>query len=409
MKYRKKQRYEGVILRPVGDRWQADLRVQNPATGKWDKRTQRIYETLDEAHRAIDQLVKARGEWERVRSIAELNQKVGLYDLTERQRHDIGEALLILPEGVTVTDTVRFYSQHNPPRDRQRTFEEVYQEYRERKAASGLRPRTLQDIRWKIGPLAETYGGTPIHELFTSDLETWLDRNRLQGSTRANSRRQFIGFFGFAHRRGYIQTNPATAIERVSVDEVIPAVFSVDEVKRLMAHVQAETPDMIPFFAIGLWAGLRPAELEGITWQDFDLQKQRIRVIPAVAKRRRQRYVDVSDNLLEWLLPHRKTRGHLPFSRHGFDKARGIHRRKDKTDPVVRWHNDIMRHTYGSMHLAHHQDAARTALQMGHVTQGILFDHYRDLVTPEDAAEFWQILPSAPGNLLEMPRSHVSA
>ncbi len=45
-----------------------------------------------------------------------------------------------------------------------------------------------------------------------------------------------------------------------------------------------------------------------------------------------------------------------------------------------------MRHTFGSMYLAMHEDGAKTALQMGHTSQAVLFfEHYRNLVTREDA------------------------
>jgi len=43
-------------------------------------------------------------------------------------------------------------------------------------------------------------------------------------------------------------------------------------------------------------------------------------------------------------------------------------------------------------YLAHHEDAAKTALQAGH-TESVLFQHYRKLVRREDAEKFWGIYP----------------
>ena len=45
-----------------------------------------------------------------------------------------------------------------------------------------------------------------------------------------------------------------------------------------------------------------------------------------------------------------------------------------------------------SYHLAEFQSAGKTALEAGH-TEQILFNHYRELVTKEDAAAFWSIVP----------------
>ena len=61
-----------------------------------------------------------------------------------------------------------------------------------------------------------------------------------------------------------------------------------------------------------------------------------------------------------------------------------------------------MRHSYGSYHLGMHEDAARTSFQMGHTTQGILFEHYRNLVTKEDAEAFWSIVPATTGNIIPL-------
>jgi hypothetical protein len=43
-----------------------------------------------------------------------------------------------------------------------------------------------------------------------------------------------------------------------------------------------------------------------------------------------------------------------------------------------------------SYHFAHWQNAAETASQCGH-SEAVLFAHYREVVTPEAAAEFWSL------------------
>lgn len=82
------------------------------------------------------------------------------------------------------------------------------------------------------------------------------------------------------------------------------------------------------------------------------------------------------------------------FGRYEFDKVR----RKAK----VQWAGDIMRHSYGSYHLAHYEDAAKTSLQMGHIRADVLFNHYRDLVSREQASEFWGIFPHSESNLIRL-------
>ena len=57
-----------------------------------------------------------------------------------------------------------------------------------------------------------------------------------------------------------------------------------EEAHRLMNHVNEVVPDMVTYFAVALFAGLRPTELQRLDWKDIDLGKMRIRVVPEVAK-----------------------------------------------------------------------------------------------------------------------------
>jgi hypothetical protein len=58
----------------------------------------------------------------------------------------------------------------------------------------------------------------------------------------------------------------------------------------------------------------------------------------------------------------------------------------------IAWPRNVTRHCFVSYHLAGFQNAGKTALEAGHSEQ-MLFAHYRELVTPEAAAEYWNILP----------------
>ena len=56
-----------------------------------------------------------------------------------------------------------------------------------------------------------------------------------------------------------------------------------------------------------------------------------------------------------------------------------------------------LRHTFASMHLALHESADKTSHQMGHRKDDVLFEHYRKLVSRQEAENFWGILPMAIG------------
>ena len=136
---------------------------------------------------------------------------------------------------------------------------------------------------------------------------------------------------------------------------------------------------LVAYLAVGLFAGVRPMEIERL--HRSDIKPAHIEIKANKAKTRRRRLVTISDNLQEWLslggefAPNNKRKR---LSR--ILEAAGL-----SLSP------DIMRHSFASYHLAEHQSAEKTALEMGHRDTKMLFEHYRELVTKEDAKRYWKI------------------
>lgn len=53
----------------------------------------------------------------------------------------------------------------------------------------------------------------------------------------------------------------------------------------------------------------------------------------------------------------------------------------------------VVRHSFVSYHLAAFGSASKTANEAGH-SEAMLFRHYRELVTPAAAGEFWALRPT---------------
>jgi integrase len=58
-----------------------------------------------------------------------------------------------------------------------------------------------------------------------------------------------------------------------------------------------------------------------------------------------------------------------------------------------KWPSNALRHSFASYYLARFDNAAKLALQLGHVGQDLIFRHYREVVTRADANRYWNILP----------------
>ena len=60
---------------------------------------------------------------------------------------------------------------------------------------------------------------------------------------------------------------------------------------------------------------------------------------------------------------------------------------------LAAWPTNCLRHSFGSYRIADCSDVARVSMEMGNTPQ-VIFNHYREVVTPAEAARFWSIMPS---------------
>jgi integrase len=130
------------------------------------------------------------------------------------------------------------------------------------------------------------------------------------------------------------------------------------------------------------FAGLRTAEVSRLAPEDIQLERGFIEVRAENAKTRRRRLVRIQPNLAAWLRATEPIPGNL------FDRVESVWRAAG-----VAWPVNVARHSFVSYHLAAFESAAKTALEAGHSEQ-MLFAHYRELVTPEAAREYWAIFPA---------------
>ena len=165
-----------------------------------------------------------------------------------------------------------------------------------------------------------------------------------------------------------------------------PEIFTV---KQMRALLSAAPPDILPYLTIGAFAGLRPAEIGRLDWSEVDLKRRLIHIKAIKSKTATRRLVTIEPNLKSWLKPFIRAEGKItpPNVRHKVEEAR-------KRAGIKRWPQNGLRHSYASYHLARFQDAPALALQMGHTTTAMLFAHYREVVTPEDARAYWKIMSS---------------
>jgi integrase len=291
------------------------------------------------------------------------------------------------PHGKTITDAVRHYVAHLEASEKSCAAVQLVKELLAAKKADGVSERHLSDIRSRLSVFAEKFDGQMVATITSKEIDTWLRSLPVAPLTRNHYRQVAVLAFNFAVRAGYATANPAARAAKAKVVGQAPEILSVSEAASLL---EAATPDVLPYIAIGLFAGLRRAELERLDWSEIDFDSGLIEVTAQNSKTAQRRFVTMQPNLRDWLLPLRQHKGNVTPQncfRELFEEARAAAR-------ITEWPDNALRHSFASYHLAHFKNAASTALEVGHHDSRITFAHYRELVKPKDAERYWSIRPA---------------
>jgi integrase len=323
------------------------------------------------------------------------NYGIAGVSFTERHRAEYLEcAEALQPFGATIRDAVKYYIPHLQAMKRSCTAAQLVEELLQVKESDGASKRYLSDLRSRLNHFSETFDGKPIAEIASTEIDEWLRSlshketgKRLSPISRNNFRRVLIVAFNFARDRNYCTDNPAQKTAKAKAVETVIGILTVDETARLLENAPA---NVVPYVAIGAFAGLRRAELERLDWAEVDLESNLIQIIAKNSKSARRRFVKIQPNLARWLQAYRRASGSVTPSdyRELLNSAR-------KAAKIQDWPKNALRHNFASYNLAHFNNLGALSLELGHSNSNLVFQHYRQLVRPKEAARYWKIVPAA--------------
>ena len=346
--------------------------IRSKLSGKWERK---FFETKCEAE-----------GYKHLKEIELLNQgKEGATFPSSLRVMAQRESERLKAYGKTLTDATDFYIGHLKARAGSVLVGKAIEELIKNRRSSGASKRYCNDLRLRLGRLDKPFENRTIAELTTHELDEWLENLNVAPTTRNTFRRDARTLFSFAFTRGYCSDNAATRTRKAKEIPQEIRILTVAECQQLLG---AADSDMLPFFAIGAFAGLRRSEIEQLTWEQVDFQSRLIEVKARQAKTARRRLVNIEANLCDWLQPYAAESGAIcPTNfRKRFDDVR------KKAGLLEVWQDNILRHSYGSYYLGVNKDVAALALQMGN-SPAVIFKHYRNLVKPDDATRYWKIRP----------------
>jgi integrase len=344
---------------------------------------------------------KVAGQWRRKYFTSEREAKTYV-DLKIIELHNHGKDGVIFPAemrvmaqracdqlepfGKTIDDAVEFYLKHLETERGSIPVGQAVDELIANRASGGMSRLYLRDLKYRLGRFVGAFGEQVIASITTKEIVQWLQSLGVGAVTRNIFRRDVRTLFSFCCGRKYCIENPVAVKETLAkVPRKEVEVLSVDEARRLLA---ASSREMLPYWTIGLFAGLRPSEIRHLQWGDIDFEDSLITVRPT--KTDRKRYVKMQPNLIEWLTPHRRDSGTVV--------APANFRRQSRAEKAAAglreaWPANAMRHSFGSYWLAQFNDKNALALLMGN-SPDVITEHYERAVRPKEAHRYWAITPA---------------
>lgn len=303
------------------------------------------------------------------------------------QRRNLADKL---PEGVTVAEAVQFFVERNrsSPEQRTMTCDELIDAYIE---ASRLRPRSLNNYRQASAFWKQRYQDRSANTLTAHEIQQVA--NGLAPGTARGHVAALRAAWNWAAlpARGWLDPdNPAAHVETDLPPRGAITILGVEQAHSLLLHGE----ELVPYWALGLFTGGRPSELQRLEWTDIEDGDVRL-VATKGTKVIRQRFVPATENLMAWLEPYRNTPKPVPLSLTRrqrlifYGKLKNVPAWKDQQE----WPQDAVRHTFASHWLAEHADQGRLQYLMGHRSGDMIHDHYLGAVRRKDATRYWHLAP----------------
>ncbi len=239
----------------------------------------------------------------------------------------------------------------------------------------------------------------PLESIGKEQLADWISSAfAVEGSERAHpetfntARRRLVTMWKWARDEGFLPKLAKTAPEEIKTrKDLIGAhepigIMKLSDWRKSLELIRKEAPDLLGHLVLGGFCGLRRSELMAQKWADIDLKRGHLRVTKAKPRTPARRLVPISAAARKWLelCPHDDELIGKPWA--------GDHVRSRIKAAKIECPENAFRHSFISYRCAETGSVDRAAQEAGNSPK-IVFQHYRELVTPKDGKAWFAVSP----------------
>lgn len=292
--------------------------------------------------------------------------------------------------GCSLLDAARFYSREWKKRHvHEITVPYLVAEFLDAKEQDNCSKRYLDDSRLRLKKFVKKFKGQ-VQEISSRDVDDYLRGLKVASRSRDNVHTILKSLFSYARTRRYLPQSERTAAEIIRRTKNKPSVIGILTPPEFAAALKFATRKTLPAFVLGGFCGMRQAEICRLDWSAIDFNRKLITVNASIAKTSRRRLVPLHDAAAAWLAPIAKASGRVIEYSSPINLS--IMMRPVWKAAKAKNTQNCLRHSGASYRLAATGNAPQTALELGTSVQ-MLMQHYRELVTKEDAQTWFAIFP----------------
>lgn len=297
---------------------------------------------------------------------------------------------ILEPFGASIQDAVSFYvaQKSKVAGNKILTLDAVHEYLKQQFTDTKSRHyRTAKSILFQFG---RAFNKT-LDSIVVKELDQYLKSVSVEGKTRNNHLGYVRTFFKWAQEwGGYLPEGKLEVYKVKPYPETKrrPDLYSPKEVEKLLVSAKNK---MIPYLAIGAFAGVRSSEICRLTWDDIRIDQKVIRLGPEITKTESGRLAIMSDNLVEWLNAYNGERK----GRVSPKPERQIHQLTHEVALAagIEWKPNALRKGFISARMAQpNANAGVVAEECGN-SPAMIKSNYRGLVLPDYADAWFNIRP----------------
>ena len=290
--------------------------------------------------------------------------------------------------GYSLTDAARFFMRHHGRGIMGKLVADAVEAFKAEKQAEGRSRLYLDDLRYRLDDFAKAFN-VEVRQLTPADVRDFLNELKFSARSFNNHRRTLQTFFRFCQRHGWL-SKETDLLESIGKRRESAADIEIFTLAEIRAILHAATPKAATCIALQAFAGVRSEELLRLTWQDLERRRGFIEITAGKAKTAQRRLIPIALNLAEWLSDAPRNGKRIwPHSKPYLFEAI----RDTTAKAKVAWKANGLRHSFISYRLAQTKDVAALALEAGN-SPVMIFRHYRELATEEEAKEWFGLRPS---------------